>query len=58
MKSLEHEVNVEPSNRVEIDCNKDMYTFEEFVDIIRELRSEHGCPWDRNKPMKALENVC
>ncbi|MBS5934039.1 MAG: nucleoside triphosphate pyrophosphohydrolase [Clostridiales bacterium] len=54
MKSLEQDVNVEPSNRVEVDCNKDIYTFEEFVDIIRELRSEHGCPWDREQTHESL----
>lgn len=54
MKSLEQDVYVEPSNRVEVDCNKDIYTFEEFVDIIRELRSEHGCPWDREQTHESL----
>lgn len=58
MKSLEHEVHVEPSNRAnkaEIDCNKDLYTFDEFMDIIRELRSDHGCPWDREQTHESLK---
>ncbi|WP_167955326.1 nucleoside triphosphate pyrophosphohydrolase [Anaerosporobacter faecicola] len=39
-----------------IDCRKDTYCFEDFVDIIRELRSEHGCPWDREQTHESLRN--
>lgn len=28
---------------------KDRYTFDELVDIMRVLRSENGCPWDREQ---------
>ncbi len=27
--------------------NKDFYTWEDFLEIVRLLRSENGCPWDR-----------
>ncbi len=32
------------------------YTFEEFMDIIRKLRSEDGCPWDREQTHESLKN--
>ena len=32
-----------------------MYTFEDFVKIIAELRSEHGCPWDREQTFQSLK---
>lgn len=31
------------------------YSFMEFMDIIRELRSEHGCPWDREQTHESLK---
>lgn len=31
------------------------YTFEEFVEIIRTLRSENGCPWDREQTHESLK---
>lgn len=31
------------------------YTFDEFMDIIRQLRSEDGCPWDREQTHESLE---
>lgn len=31
------------------------YTFEDFVNIIDELRSEHGCPWDREQTHGSLK---
>lgn len=34
-----------------------MYTFEDLVNIISELRSDHGCPWDRNQTYESLK-VC
>ena len=54
MKNIEQDVYVEPSNGLKIDCNKDIYSFDEFVDIIRELRSDHGCPWDREQTHESL----
>ena len=31
------------------------YTFDELVAIIAELRSEHGCPWDRKQTYESLK---
>lgn len=31
-------------------------TFEEFMGIIRKLRSEDGCPWDREQTHESLKN--
>ncbi|HEX3076472.1 MAG TPA: nucleoside triphosphate pyrophosphohydrolase [Lachnospiraceae bacterium] len=32
------------------------YSFNDLMDIIRELRSEHGCPWDREQTHESLKN--
>lgn len=32
------------------------YTFDEFVNIIETLRSEHGCPWDREQTHESLRS--
>ena len=34
---------------------KKQYTFEEFTDIIKTLRSENGCPWDREQTHNSLK---
>ena len=38
------------------------YTYEQLVDIIAELRSDHGCPWDRAQThesmIKCLRDEC
>ncbi len=34
---------------------KKQYTFEEFIEIIRALRSENGCPWDREQTHNSLK---
>ena len=34
-----------------------MYTFEDLKHIIEELRSEHGCPWDKAQTHESLK-VC
>jgi len=31
------------------------YTFNEFMDIIRRLRGENGCPWDRKQTHESLK---
>ena len=31
------------------------YTFEDYTDIIKELRGEHGCPWDRDQTDVSLK---
>ncbi|MCI8376805.1 MAG: MazG family protein [Lachnospiraceae bacterium] len=30
------------------------YTYEELLGIVAELRSEHGCPWDREQTHESL----
>lgn len=30
------------------------YTYEELLNIVAELRSEHGCPWDRKQTHKSM----
>lgn len=30
------------------------YTYEEFLEIIETLRSDHGCPWDREQTHQSL----
>ena len=32
-----------------------MHTYEEFLKVIEELRSEHGCPWDREQTHASLK---
>ncbi len=32
-----------------------MHTYEEFLNVIKELRSEHGCPWDREQTHASLK---
>ncbi|WP_455715361.1 nucleoside triphosphate pyrophosphohydrolase [Anaerosporobacter sp.] len=56
MENLEHDMVVESSSNDKIDCNKNSYTFEEFMDIIRVLRSEQGCPWDREQTHESLRD--
>lgn len=34
---------------------EEKYTFAELVAIIAELRSEHGCPWDRKQTFESLK---
>lgn len=33
---------------------KDRYTYEDFLEIIEVLRSENGCPWDREQTHQSL----
>ena len=35
--------------------DKKSYTFEDFRNIISELRSEHGCPWDREQTYESMK---
>ena len=32
-----------------------MHTYEEFLKVIEELRSEHGCPWDKEQTHASLK---
>ena len=34
---------------------KFMYTFRDFVGIVAELRSDHGCPWDRAQTFETMK---
>lgn len=34
-----------------------MRTFEDLVSIIAELRSDHGCPWDKEQTFESLK-IC
>ncbi len=36
--------------------NKQSYCFEDLVEIIKILRSENGCPWDREQDHKSIRN--
>jgi len=38
-----------------MDINKEKYTFNDFVEIVRELRGEHGCPWDKAQTHESIE---
>ena len=33
---------------------EEKYTFEQLVGIIAELRSDHGCPWDRAQTHESM----
>jgi len=37
-----------------MDLHKDRYTFEDFKEIIKILRSETGCPWDKEQTHSSL----
>ena len=32
-----------------------MYTFADLVQIVAELRSDHGCPWDREQTLESMK---
>lgn len=32
-----------------------MHTFEELIDIVAQLRSDRGCPWDREQTHESLK---
>lgn len=36
---------------------KDHYSFEELVEIVRFLRSENGCPWDREQTHESMKKA-
>lgn len=38
-----------------MDTGKEKYNFNDFVEIVRELRGEHGCPWDKAQTHKSIE---
>jgi len=45
---------VRPEKQVKVKMKK-KYTYEEFLDIIKTLRSENGCPWDREQTHTSLK---
>ena len=32
------------------------YTYEDFLEIVKTLRSEHGCPWDKAQTHMSLRS--
>ena len=36
--------------------NRDRYSFEDLVDIVTILRSEEGCPWDKEQDHESIRN--
>lgn len=38
-----------------MDINKEKYDFNDFVEIVSELRGEHGCPWDKAQTHESIE---
>lgn len=32
-----------------------MHTFQKLIEVVAELRSEHGCPWDREQTFESLK---
>ena len=34
------------------------YTYEELLNIVAELRGEHGCPWDKAQTHESLIKCC
>ena len=46
------EMNVKIQNLL----SKKRYTFDDLVDIVVVLRSEQGCPWDREQDHKSIRN--
>ena len=37
-----------------MDDQEKRYTYEELLEIVRELRSEHGCPWYRKQTHESM----
>lgn len=44
------------TSKKDIPLNKETkYTFQDFADIIRTLRSPEGCPWDREQTFETMK---
>ena len=43
-------------NKITALLAKDRYTFDDLVDVVVVLRSEQGCPWDREQDHKSIRN--
>lgn len=33
---------------------KEYYTIEDFIQVVKELRGENGCPWDKKQTHESL----
>ena len=38
-----------------MDTQNKTYSMEDFVEIVRTLRGENGCPWDKEQTHESLE---
>ena len=38
-----------------MDINKETYSFSDLCEIIAELRSPHGCSWDKEQTHESLQ---
>jgi tetrapyrrole methylase family protein/MazG family protein len=36
----------------------DLHPFDQIVEVMRTLRSEEGCPWDREQTLESLKSYC
>ena len=43
-------------NKIAELLSKQRYTFDDLVDVVYVLRSEQGCPWDREQDHKSIRN--
>ena len=41
---------------IDVLLNKQTYTFDDLVSVVVVLRSENGCPWDREQDHKSIRN--
>ena len=41
---------------MDLDLNKERYDFNDFVEVIRILRSPNGCKWDMSQTHKSIKN--
>lgn len=39
-----------------MDTNKEKYTFSDFIEIIKILRSPNGCPWDKEQTHESIKS--
>jgi len=40
---------------IEKDSNKDNYSLDDLLDLMKFLRSENGCPWDKEQPHQSIK---
>lgn len=52
-----NEDNRDCNERISFLCNKKSYTFDNLCEIMDILRSENGCPWDREQTHKSIRNA-